>query len=375
LAPAYSGKDIPSLELEIDDQILNMLHLIKTKYLTTPSEFKPMDLARKAQFFTLDVITKIAFGEAFGDLVNDTDMYQYIKSTEEMLEVIIMAGTMPLMKSMFTVEWIGNLMFPSDKDGMGIGKLIGIAKDLIGKRYGPKAIHRQDMLDSFMRHGLKQDELISESLLQILAGSDTSATTIRATMLYLMSHPRCYRKLQDEIDGAVKARRASSPIIKASEAVELPYLQAVIKEGMRIWPAVTGLLTKVTPPEGDTVEIEGTTVYIPGNTNIGYDAWGIHHSKDVFGQDADVFRPERWLEKEGEELARMQKTAELIWGWGKYQCLGKPIATMELNKVFFELLRHFDFSVVDPTKPWKSANVGLWMQSELWVEVTERKSA
>jgi hypothetical protein len=84
-----------------------------------------MDLARKAQFFTLDVIMKIAFGEEFGDLKNDEDMYEYIKCTEEMLEVIIMAGTMPLMKSMFTVEWIGNLLFPSDKDGVGIGKLIG----------------------------------------------------------------------------------------------------------------------------------------------------------------------------------------------------------------------------------------------------------
>ncbi|KAF2809016.1 pisatin demethylase [Mytilinidion resinicola] len=373
LAPAYSGKDIPSLETEIDDQIHKLLHLIRTSYVSTPGHFRPMDLARKAQFFTLDVITKIAFGEAFGDLENDKDMYEYIKSTEDMLEVIIMAATMPLMKSMFTVEWIGNLMFPSDKDGVGIGKLIGIAKDLISRRFGPKPIHRQDMLDSFMRHGLKQEELVSESLIQILAGSDTSATTIRATMLYLMSHPRVYRKLQDEIDAAVKARKSPQSIITAAEAAELPYLQAVIKEGMRIWPAVTGLLTKVTPPEGDTVEIDGETVYIPGNTKIGYDAWGVHHNTAVFGEDANVFRPERWLEKEGEELGRMQRTAELIWGWGKYQCLGKPIATIELNKVFFELLRNFDFSVVDPTRPWKSANVGLWMQSELWVEVTERK--
>jgi cytochrome P450 len=216
-----------------------------------------------------------------------------------------------------------------------------IAKDLIGKRFGPKAVQRQDMLDSFMRHGLKQDELVSESLIQVLAGSDTSATTIRATMLYLMSHPRVYRKLQNEIDAAVRARKTTSHIISAAEAAELPYLQAVIKEGMRIWPAVTGLLTKVTPPEGDTVEIDGKTYYIPGNTNIGYDAWGVHHNKAVFGDDADVFRPERWLERSGEELARMQKTAELIWGWGKYQCLGKPIATMELNKVFFEVSKNF----------------------------------
>ena len=201
------------------------------------------------------------------------------------------------------------------------------------------------MIDSFIRHGLKQDELVSESLLQVLAGSDTSATSIRATMLYLMSHPRIYRKLQAEIDAAVKAGKTSSPVIKASEAAELPYLQAVIKEGMRIWPAVTGMLPKVVPPEGDTVEIDGKQVYLPGGTNVGYCAWGIHHNKDVFGEDADVFRPERWLEARGENLARMAKTAELIWGWGKYQCLGRPIATIELNKVFFEVCPRLDVHI------------------------------
>ncbi|OCK80485.1 cytochrome P450 [Lepidopterella palustris CBS 459.81] len=374
LASGYSGKDNPGLEGDIDTQIQNWIHLIKTKYITTPKSFRPMDLARKAQYFTLDVITQVAFGEAFGDLVNDEDMYKYIESTEEMLEIIILAAAVPVLNYMFTIQWLGNLVFPSDKDGTGIGKLIGIAKELVGKRFGTKPFYKQDMIESFKRHGLTQDELVSESLIQVLAGSDTSATTIRATMLYLISHPRVYRKLQAEIDAAVKGGKASSPVIKASEAVELPYLQAVIKEGMRIWPAVTGLLTKVVPPEGDTVVIDGKQMYLPGGTNIGYCAWGIHHNKDVFGDDAHIFRPERWLEAGEENLARMMKTAELIWGWGKYQCLGKSVATMELNKIFFELLRNFDFCLVDPTNPWKSANVGLWMQSELWVEVTERSA-
>lgn len=84
-----------------------------------------MDLARKAQYFTLDVITQIAFGEAFGDLVNDEDMHRYIQSTEEMLEVVILSGAIPVLKYIFTVEWLGNLVFPSDKDSTGIGKLIG----------------------------------------------------------------------------------------------------------------------------------------------------------------------------------------------------------------------------------------------------------
>lgn len=217
--------------------------------------------------------------------------------------------------------------------------LPSIATQLVAKRFGPKAVRYPDMLDSFIRHGLKEDELVSESLLQIVAGSDTSATAIRATMLFLMTHPATYRTLQNEIDAAIAAGKVSSPVVETFQAQKLPYLQAVIREGIRIWPPVTGLLSKVTPPEGDTVELDGKTIFLPGNTNIGYCAWGVHYSKEVFGEDAHVFRPERWLvEQSDEKLGRMQRTAELVWGYGKYQCLGKNVAMIELNKVFFEVV-------------------------------------
>lgn len=200
------------------------------------------------------------------------------------------------------------------------------------------------MLGSFIRHGVQQEELVSEALLQILAGSDTSATSIRATMLYLITNPSTYRTLQNEIDAAVKTGQVSSPVIQMSEAQALPYLQAVIKEGIRIWPAATGLVSKVVPPEGDMVEIDGKEMFLPGGTDIGYCAWGVHHRKAVFGDDAHIFRPERWLTAPEAKLAEMQKTGDLAFGYGKYHCLGKNVAMIELNKVFFEvcsLLLHF----------------------------------
>jgi len=192
------------------------------------------------------------------------------------------------------------------------------------------------MLDSFMRHGLSKDELVSEAILQIIAGSDTTASAIRSTLLYLMTSPGAYHALQREIDTSINTGRVSRPVIRDFEAQQLPYLQAVIKEGIRVFPPVTSAMPKMAA-EDDTVEIDGKAVWLPRGTNVSYCAWGLHRSKDIFGPDADSFRPERWLEASGEQLTRMQKTAELVFGYGKYQCLGKTVAMMELNKVFFEV--------------------------------------
>jgi cytochrome P450 len=212
-----------------------------------------------------------------------------------------------------------------------------LAKELISSRFQPNAPKHQDMLNSFMRHGMTEEECVSEACLQILAGSETTATAIRSTMLFIMSNPQVYHKLQLEIDDAVKSGHASSPVITNAESKQLPYLQAVIKEGLRIHPPATDILSKTAPPEGDTVEIGGKKIFIPGGTNIGYAAWGVHRSKTVFGDDASVFRPERWLEAEKEQLAMMLRTHEYTFGYGKWSCLGKNVALMELDKVFFEV--------------------------------------
>jgi cytochrome P450 len=124
----------------------------------------------------------------------------------------------------------------------------------------------------------------------------------------------------------------SSPIQDA-EARKLPYLQAVIKEGLRIFPPVVGLMSKVVPPEGDVID----NLFVPGGTRIGYGAYGIFRDKKIWGQDADTFRPERWLEALPEKAKEMELTLELIFSYGKYQCLGKNLAMMELNKIFVEV--------------------------------------
>lgn len=81
-----------------------------------------------------------------------------------------------------------------------------------------------------------QSRLVQEVFEQILAGSDTTSAAIRGTLLYVMSNPRVYAKLQSEIDEAVQSGKApaSPSIISDAEVRRLPYLGAVVREGMRV---------------------------------------------------------------------------------------------------------------------------------------------
>ena len=65
----------------------------------------------------------------------------------------------------------------------------------------------------------------------------------------------------------------------------------------------------------------------------------MHRSTSVFGLDANVFRPERWLDTPEADLQRMERNNELIFGYGRFKCLGKAVAYVELNKVFVEVCR------------------------------------
>ncbi|KAH9212789.1 pisatin demethylase [Leptodontidium sp. 2 PMI_412] len=361
MAIGYAGKENEIFEHSINHNVLALIKLIDSKYITTNTEYRPMDFGRKAQYFTLDVISHVAYGKPFGFLDTDTDLYQYIATSEKAVPAAMMVTIFPWLNYVLTSSFMKSLL-PSATDAIGFGKIIGFTKEVVDQRFGPDAKDQRDMLGSFIRHGLTRDEAESETLLQIIAGSDTTATAIRTTFLYIITTPRVHAKLLAEISDAT----LSSPISDV-EARTLPYLQAVIKEGLRIWPPAVGLMAKKVPPEGDTIN----GMYVPGGTSIGYGGFSILRNKKIWGEDADVFRPERWLEGEGIKV--LEQTWEVIFNAGRYQCLGKNVALMELNKVFVELLRHFEFSVVDPTNPWKSMCMGIFAQSEMWLLVTRRE--
>jgi cytochrome P450 len=181
-----------------------------------------------------------------------------------------------------------------------------------------------------------------------------SAAAICATLLYIITNSHVQSTLLEEI----RSKSISAPITDA-EARKLPYLQAVIKEGLRIYPPVTGLSLKDAPAGGNTAK----GFYVLEGIGIGWSPFGSMRNVKVWGDAADVFRPElRWFEGTAEEIRRKEIDVEMVFGYGNYRCLGKNFGYLELNKKFvevsdfrfalwctsnvrFSLLRNFEFTM------------------------------
>lgn len=174
----------------------------------------------------------------------------------------------------------------------------------------------------------------------ITAGTETTAITLSAIFHNLMQHSSVYNKLMKEIDRAVQdgtiAERRNKKV-SWTEAQKLPYLDAVIQESFRLHPAVGMTQEKVVPAQG--LEIAGH--YIPGGTIVGCNPWVIQRRPEIFGEDIDAFRPERWLEASVDQLRDM-RAAMFQFGGGSRTCIGKHIALFSIYKFVPTFLRNFE---------------------------------
>lgn len=120
---------------------------------------------------------------------------------------------------------------------------------------------------------------------------------------HVLSDTGVYIKIQEELKKAIEDEKLPpTGNISWNEAQNLPYFQACLKEAMRVRPAVGLNITRLVPPDG--AELDGH--FFPGGVTVAANGWVLHRDRATFGKDADVYRPERWLE-DPEEAKRMER--------------------------------------------------------------------
>ena len=120
----YSGKENPLLEQSIDARVQDLINLISNKYVSKGSEYKQLDFAVIAQYFTMDVLTDVAFGEPFGYLANDEDMYEYIQTIRGFMPVLELQTNSPFTNMIMSSPLVKALLAPTAKDRTGMGPVI-----------------------------------------------------------------------------------------------------------------------------------------------------------------------------------------------------------------------------------------------------------
>ncbi|TGO49558.1 hypothetical protein BOTNAR_0427g00040 [Botryotinia narcissicola] len=370
MASGYDGKDIEGLEATIDNNMREWIAYIEHNSLSSPQAMKPFDIARSIQWLDFDLICQLCFGHKLGFIANHSDRYDFQKTLDERLPIVEQIGVLTefgsILRFISRVPFL-NQVLPSVKDKSGVGKILGLARTAIDARYMPDFVPRKDLLAAWLDRGMDRSQAETEMVIALFAGSDTTATAIRGILLYIITSPPVYTRLISEIRAAYK-NQSQSELASYAIARNLPYLHACIKEGLRLFPPVTALRQRVTPPEGDILG----GIHVPGGVDIGVNIRGLLRHEATFGTDADMFRPERWLETTQPQLRQMERVHELLFNMGTTRCLGINLAMMMVHKFFAEVFRRWDIVIVNPTRPWDSRCHGVFQQKDFFVRITSR---
>ncbi|KAK4153255.1 putative cytochrome P450 E-class, group I [Chaetomidium leptoderma] len=366
LLPAWAGPGLSIMEGRVDSQVHEFLSLIERKYISTAGECKPMEFGHRAQFYTLDVVTSATFGKPFGFLKKDGDVNKYLEITESMMPMFGILGALPqLVYVMHT--WPFNYLMPGEGDKFGFGRLMKFASDEVNGRREPGDTNSEyDLIGAYLRNGVEPEDVVQECITLVVAGSETTSVALRMALCALLTTPSAYRKVQDEVDAFYAEH--TGDVISYADAKTLTYLQAVLRESMRLWPPSSGLFSKQVPNGGDTVH----GYYLPPGTEIAQSMTGIGRTRELFGADSDIFRPERWLEASPQQFEEMASTVDLVFSTAKYICLGKHIALMELAKLLAEIFRRYDVAPINNVTPLKMKDPLTWLTYDFWIRFTRR---
>ncbi|KAG9343005.1 hypothetical protein JZ751_015223 [Albula glossodonta] len=184
--------------------------------------------------------------------------------------------------------------------------------------------------------GLTDQEILSQSFIFILAGYETTSTSLSLLLYNLATHPECMKKLQEEIDDFFP----NNAQVTYDALTKMEYLDMVINESMRLWP---------TAPRVDrvckkTVEIDGVT--IPKDMVVGA-AILVMHRDPTLWESPESFRPERFSKENKESI---NPYAYLPFGAGPRNCIGMRFALLIMKLAVVKMLQSFDIETCKETQ-------------------------
>ncbi|KAI5925175.1 cytochrome P450 [Camillea tinctor] len=348
---------IGSLKKNWEPRLDELIELFIQKMTDHSRADEIIDIGQKVAEFAADFLTIIAFGESWGFVRNGRDERAFLTSWREGLPYFGFSSRWKSFRDhILKNALLAPYFLPSVSDQHGMGFLISHAAQQISLREkkiaesnGEWKMNNPDLLqhclDARFSDGSPLTYTDKQAHITFLfqAGADTAGTGMGCTLRYLLTHPDALRKARLEIQEADRASKLSQPIRYDESREHLPYFTACIKESLRLAPPAPNLFPRVVPAGGRRLGAS----YIPAGTDVMVTPYIPQRDADFYAPDPHAYRPGRWLEGGAAREAEMDAVM-FTFGMGPRVCIGRDVAYLELWKLLPEVVRRFDFELVDP---------------------------
>lgn len=329
---------------------------------------------------TWDVVGAVTFSQSFGYVEKGRDFDGSLRASEMAMDYFSLAGCMPILDRLLAKNPFFRVTLPGFENipNLSVQRMTARCQGTDGGVHDPR---RPDFLDMFLEakktslDTVGNDQIVAWLLINVIAGADSTAITIRSALYFCLKNPPVWNRLRVEL-AAAGIEKSSCPV-PYRECRHVAYLDAVVREALRVLPGVSLPLERYVPPGGFQLA-DGR--FIPEGATVGINPYITARNRSVWGADADAFRPERWLRDEagGEShdafrhRLRTMNDADLSFGAGSRGCIGKHLALVQVYKVVATLATLYDVELAEPKKEWKVTNSWFPRQKGLDVRMSRR---
>ncbi|KAL1863324.1 hypothetical protein Plec18170_000158 [Paecilomyces lecythidis] len=349
VAGAYATSSLHRYEPMVDRNIENLLEGLEKQ---RKSGIWKVDIARWAYYYAYDLIGFVTFGKPIGFLNQGRDVHYLITTQIAMLYYFRTIVQLPMLR------WFGinNPLLSYINRKFAFFKYAEGQVNHRFKEEGNWVDHseRNDMLSYFLAAREKQPDLMTREevttncFVNMAAGSLSQSKVLEEILRFLVRVPEAQERLYAEIKscdagGAISNRRAQA----------LPYLNGVVREGLRLHHSGFGMIIGRDTPVGGLILPNG--VHLPEGIEVGMDPRVLGTREETYHDKPYEFRPQRWLPFEGEtkeshasRVSNMDQV-DLSFGYGASACIGKHVALMSIHKLLANLVYKYKLVPTDQT--------------------------